>query len=287
MTQKQKQKKLQRKAQKRKKSAIEQQKKEKIRDRQQNIDDQVDIAIQMIQEAAYLKAEMYLKKIAAKYPNESYVLYGIGLLYIKTDKTNKGITYLKKSIQLDPRYVYGYLNLAIAYYKEFYLHKMADILDEMFEKASDDGEAFDIARKQMTDAEEIVQEQNNLSLREYCKGQSIFEEAHQCMIHEAYEDAINLFEESLKITSHTQSYGNMGLCYAKLGQRQLALDNLNKALELDPGYELAAVNKIFVEKLKEGEKLSSKINSVEYYKDYAIQDKSYIKEVVKELAYQE
>ena len=72
----------------------------------------------------------------------------------------------------------------------------------------------------------------------------------------------------------------MGICYAQLGRREEALANLNKALELDPNYEPALLNRKIVTSLKEGEKLpENRFNSVEYYKDYTLKKKSMIEQL--------
>jgi len=55
------------------------------------------------------------------------------------------------------------------------------------------------------------------------------------------------------------------------------------ALELDPDYEPAIFNRAVVESLKEGEKLPpDKVESVEYYKDYALTQKSYIQTLIQQ-----
>lgn len=80
-----------------------------------------------------------------------------------------------------------------------------------------------------------------------------------------WEHAISLFQQCIQYCQrHPQSYGNMGICYGKLGQKALALKALDMALELDPNYEPAIVNRAFAETLKEGEKFSpNKVETVE------------------------
>ena len=84
------------------------------------------------------------------------------------------------------------------------------------------------------------------------------------------------FKRSSRITpDHPQSYGNMGICYARLGRKQEALAALDKALELDPDYEPALLNREIVTSLAEGEKLQqNRLESVEYYKDYTFKKQS-------------
>ena len=51
---------------------------------------------------------------------------------------------------------------------------------------------------------------------------------------------------------------------------QSTLRKDDKALELDPQYEPAMVNKAMTETLAEGEKMDNKVKTVEYYKDFPI-----------------
>jgi tetratricopeptide (TPR) repeat protein len=93
--------------------------------------------------------------------------------------------------------------------------------------------------------------------------------------------AIDLFRRVLSTDpKHVQSWGNLGLAYASIGERGKALECLDKALEFDPEYEIAAVNRIGVEKMREGERLESKMDSVDYYRDYKVKGKKlYITEI--------
>ena len=72
-----------------------------------------------------------------------------------------------------------------------------------------------------------------------------------------------------------QIYGNLGICHAQLGRKSEALAAFDKALEPDSQYELAMVNKAMTETLAEGEKLDNKVKTVEYYKDFPMQNRSY------------
>ena len=76
----------------------------------------------------------------------------------------------------------------------------------------------------------------------------------------------------------------MGICYAQLGQKQEALAAFDRALELDPSYEPAIMNRAAVESLEEGQKLeSSKMKSVEYYKDMALKKRSFKQSILQKL----
>ena len=52
---------------------------------------------------------------------------------------------------------------------------------------------------------------------------------------------------------HTQSLGNLGLCYGNLGEKFKALNTLDQALALDPHYKPAIINKKTIQSMQDGE----------------------------------
>ncbi len=96
-----------------------------------------------------------------------------------------------------------------------------------------------------------------------------------------WQQALDVFQTVIALNpSHPQSYGNMGICYAQMGRRQEALATLDKALELDPNYEPALLNRKIVASLREGEKLpDNHFKSVEYYKDYPLKKQSMLEQL--------
>ena len=84
---------------------------------------------------------------------------------------------------------------------------------------------------------------------------------------ENWEAAITCFFDSIKINaSHVQSYGNLGVCYSYIGKKQLALDALDKAIELDPNYEPAIQNRKVFALQEEGKPSDKGLDVVDYYK---------------------
>ncbi|NOZ68293.1 MAG: tetratricopeptide repeat protein [Deferribacteres bacterium] len=84
-----------------------------------------------------------------------------------------------------------------------------------------------------------------------------------------YDEAIKCFKECLNIVKkHYQSFGNMGLCYAKLGQRAQAIAALDRAIEINPAYEPAIVNRGIIAGLGVDEKLpDGPVEIIDYSKD--------------------
>ena len=100
-----------------------------------------------------------------------------------------------------------------------------------------------------------------------------------------FQSAIDLFAQVLATQKdHVQSYGNMGLAYAILGNRQKALECLDRAIELDPEYEPAIVNRLSVASLKDGEALPDfDPRELNYYSEFKLRGKSYVQHLVDEL----
>ena len=143
-----------------------------------------------------------------------------------------------------------------------------------------DDDMFQTADSFVAGLEQQIMATQNITLEEYFHAQEKFETAFSYMEKKEWQKAIRGFRECIMINKrHPQSYGNLGLCYAQLGRKADALAALDKALEIDPKYEPAMVNRAMIESLHEGEKLQQERFapiSVDYYKDYPAKKKSFI-----------
>jgi len=66
-----------------------------------------------------------------------------------------------------------------------------------------------------------------------------------------------------------------------MGDKEKALAAFDRAIEMEPGYEPAIINRVIVNKLKNGEKLHAHGKTINYNSDYKIKNKSYIEENIK------
>jgi tetratricopeptide (TPR) repeat protein len=125
------------------------------------------------------------------------------------------------------------------------------------------------AKRRLDDLERMVKDQKGFDLDTYIRNSDIYSKAFSALENREFVPAISLFKRVLATDrQHVQSWGNLGLAYASIGERDKALECLDKALELDPEYEIAAVNRIGIEKMREGEPLEWNMDSVNYYRDY-------------------
>ncbi len=233
------------------------------------IDEQVDEALQLSERGKYYQAEqMLLKLLKNNYDLES-VHYGLGTNYALQNKNEPALFHLNKAVEIFPYNVEAWFNKAM-------IHKDKMEIPELiksFRKVVEYGESKD---KIVMDAKSILNDlannlrgEDNISLDDFIVLGEKYNEAFKYMDQKNWIKALGLFNEVLKINSkHNQSYGNIGLCYAFMGNNKKAIEALDKSIELDPKYEIAINNKKIVEALSDGEKLNSqRYASMDYYKD--------------------
>ena len=105
------------------------------------------------------------------------------------------------------------------------------------------------------------------NLDAYLANVRLFDEAFVQLTKQDYEKAAQLFNRVLSENpKHVQSFGNLALAYAGLGRRAAAMECFERALAIDPGYELARANRRVVEQMREGEPFSpAAIQETNYY----------------------
>lgn len=122
------------------------------------------------------------------------------------------------------------------------------------------------AQNMIQGMEKVMRENNGVGLDAFINAQDEFDRAFSLMEGGDWKNAIKGFERSIRWHSALpQPYGNMGLCYAKMGNKQAALAAFEKALEIDPNYEPAILDKAATEKLSEGQCLASGLKAIRYY----------------------
>jgi tetratricopeptide (TPR) repeat protein len=144
-----------------------------------------------------------------------------------------------------------------------------------------DQELLSEAKRRLDDLEKMIRKLHGFDMDIFLSNSDTFNKAFAALQNRQFVSAISLFKVVLATDpKNVQSWGNLGLAYAGIGEKGKALECLDKALELDPEYEIAAVNKLAIEVMREGERLQGKIDSVDYYRDYKGSKKSYIAEIL-------
>jgi tetratricopeptide (TPR) repeat protein len=197
------------------------------------------------------------------------------------DRFEEGIEFFKRAVHIFPYLTEAHFNMAMAYIK---LGDIAGVVRGFREviRVGGDKELVSEAKRRLDDLDKTVRELNGLNLDAFLNNSETFDKAFAALQNNEFVSAINLFKRVLATDpKHVQSWGNLGLAYAGMGEKDKALECLDKALELDPEYEIAAVNRIGIEKMRKGERLEGKMDSIDYYRDYKVRGKkSYIAEIL-------
>lgn len=245
---------------------------------------QVDQALADIEKKRFAEAESSLTLLLKAHPDNHYVNYGMGAFYAFKGENKKGIHHFKKAVEGFPYFVEAHYNLGIAYYKDVNIANFVNSFQEVVRLGDPDDFIVSEAKKLLASTERMVRDVNGTDLDTFIKAQDIFEKGVQLMENGKWEQAIDAYEETLTLNASTpQPHGNLGLCYARLGRKEDAIKSFDRALAIDPNYELALVNKMYTENLSPGKVLDSPTRIVEYYKDYSAENKSYIKELADEM----
>lgn len=250
----------------------------------EDVENSVDAALVMIERRQIKEGKDILENLLKEHPGNHMVNYGVGVVYAFEEQYDEAIKYFTKATDIFPYFVEAYFNKGVAYQNKLDIKNVVKSFQEVVEIGDPENEMVKHAKDFIVGLENQIRKTNNINLEKYFEGLEKFEKAFLFMEQDEWLSAIKWFKECLAINSkHPQSYGNMGLCYAQLGQKTKALAAFDKALEIDPSYELAMVNKSIVESLEEGSMLSRKIESVDYYKDYPFKKKSYIRSITDEM----
>ncbi len=245
------------------------------------IDDEIDQALEMLEKGEIEQCATSLTDLLEKHPRNCNVLFGVGILHTTRKQYDEAIGYFEKVTQISPDYIEAYYNIGVAYKEKLDIYNML----RAFLKVSSIGNPRDpIAQK----ANQILAEWNQHLLKAnktnidgYLRGSEFFNTACDEMERQNWQKAIKFFKKVIAITAnHYQSYGNLGLCYAKLGKKQEAIQAFDQALLLNPEYEVAIINKAVINGLEEGECLKDgRIDIIDYAKDYSLKNRSYIAEM--------
>ena len=170
----------------------------------------------------------------------------------------------------------AHFNKAVAYQKQLDVGNAIRAYRKVAEFGGRDNPMVEQAQSFLDFATETIRRHEGVGLDTYLNSQAEFDVAFAFMEQGNWLRALEGFRVCVAlIERHAPSHGNMGLCYAKLGYKAKALAELDRALEINPRYEPAMVNRIVVERMKEGHPMDfASFQNIEYSKELLEREKS-------------
>jgi len=249
-----------------------------------DVDDRCDEALVLVEKGDIAQGQAVLEDLRRQYPNYHTVLYGIGVCHGMKGQMDEAISCLERAVEIFPAFAHAHYNLGSSYRQKFDVENAVKSYEAAIAADGSEGEVGRLARERLDEIEAIV-ENGGVSLSTYIRNGRIFDRGFLALQEGRFQAAIDLFARVLATQKdHVQSYGNMGLAYAGLGNRQKALECLDKAIELDPEYEPSIINRLGIESLKDGDALRDfDCRELKYYSEFKLRGRSYMQHMVDEL----
>ena len=249
-----------------------------------DVDDQCDEALGFLESGDLARGETMLQDLGRQHPDYHTVLFGLSVCHIMKQQTDEAIARLERAVEIFPAFSQAHYNLGSAYRQKFDIENAVKAYKVAIAADGSDGEIAHLARERLHELEAIFMKDGE-SLSAHIQNRRIYDRGFAALQERRFQDAIDLFEQVLAARKdHVQSHGNMGLAYAFLGNKQKAIECLDTAIALDPGYEPAIVNRLVVVDLKDGEALPDFTpREVNYYREFKLRGRSYAQQLADEL----
>ncbi len=250
------------------------------------IDEEVDLALELFEQSQFSIAELKIKQLLERYPDYHQTNYAMGVIEIQNKNFDEALIYLNKTTDIYPIFSEAFYNKALIYKEKADLAMMASEFISLMKIEDSSSELYKTAKK-FTDM--VVANFENVTIEEYIKSDELFKKAFDYLNIKDYPKAKEYFEKSIVFCDEVvQTHGNLGLCCAALGQKEEALEHLNKSLEIDPQYEPSIIHKSLVnsrsaDELKAYFRAVKKVENIRYYKDYEPEKKSLTKRFLKKI----
>jgi protein O-GlcNAc transferase len=233
-----------------------------------DVDEKVDKVLERMEMGQRDGIEAALMALLNKHPRCHTPQFGMGVYKAMVLGDDAGsIPFFERAIELFPYFAEGHYNLAASALKIGDVKKSALSFRKAIRYCDNDPVIMPKSQEQLAFLENITRKETCFkSLDDLIENQTLFDDAFEALTKKEYKKAVEGFKKVLEGNpDHVQSYGNLGLAYSKLGQKANALECLDKALALDPGYEPAQINRLSVLRMTEGKPDKTQIGETSYY----------------------
>ena len=229
-------------------------------------DKQVDKALALIEIKDLVNAKEQADILIEKHPDQYLAHYVMGCYCVTTNDIKGSIPHFKTSLKIFPYFAQAWYNLAQSHQRLVEIPEYINALNKVIEYGNDHAPFLADAKENLHSIGQMIQKQNGFTISEYLEQLQKYDFTFEKMENKNFEQAIEGFKQIIeKEPNHVQSHGNLGICYASIGDKKLALEYLDRSLELDPSYVIASNNKKLFLEMNEGEPIEVKMKSVKYH----------------------
>lgn len=246
------------------------------------VDEILDQALTMVERGNLPGAEKTVTELMRQHPDLHSVQYAMGVICAMKKDYDCSIQYFDKAVEIFPYFVEAWHNKAVSHQKKLEIPEMIMAFKKVVEFGNPEDGHVRQAKDRLVDLDKSVRERGCASLDVFLQANQAFDEAVNNMDNREFQTAIAGFERASALNPNApQAYGNMGICYGYLNEKEKALAAFDKALEIDPFYEPAIMNRSALLILKEGQLPSdARYESMAYYKDYKMKKRSLLDEFI-------
>ena len=229
----------------------------------EQVEDETDRALNLIAGGRQPEGEERVRQLYKDNPDLACTQYAMGVVYLTKDAPEQAIPYFQQAVETFPYFAQAHYNLSACYGSTLQLTKAIRSLQEARDLAPVGGAIHTQAQARLRQFAESIPTTAGVDLDAFLEAGDAFDRAFEAMEAGDMRQAITGFQECLRLNPAAhQAYGNLGICYGKLGMRDRARAMFDKALELDPDYEPAKWNRESIDRLADGEDLPTA--SIEY-----------------------
>jgi Flp pilus assembly protein TadD len=199
-----------------------------------------------------------LQLVPAGMPPCDVVLYDLGTVYARGQRTEEAYQHFKAAIAVNDKRPEYWFNLAMSCLHTLRLGRAQRALERCLELPMS-FELQRMAHKELLSVQGMVARELSIRPEEFTIDQlieqsDIFQEGCAAMEAKRWSKAAGLFRRVIEMADAIpQPQGNLGLCLLMMGKYDEAARALQRALEIEPGYEFAQHNLTMLERLrKEG-----------------------------------
>lgn len=215
-----------------------------------DIKNSVDHALSLLENDQMEEAETMINNLIKKHPRHHQVQYAMGFLLIFQDKIDEAITYFDAAIEISPQFIDAHYNRAVAYKEKLEIENMVRAFQDVIRIGESHNYFVKESQKMLDSFESSIMETDGVDLETYIKSLTNFDNGFEQMENGNIESAIKLFQKSISYNGNNpKPYSNLGICYSKIGKQQLALEAFDKAIEIDPTYQPALINRKVTERM--------------------------------------